>query len=426
MKKSLLIIVLLLIAGGIAYFLVSKSRNGKELAVIIGQASVGDITSVVTSTGKIYPETEVKISSEVAGEIIELPVTDGQKVKKGDLVVSVDPEILATQVKQQDAALAASKATSHQAYAQMLQAELNLKRLKSLFEKGFATQDQVDESSTVYEVAKASHAASLSRIQQQEMQLEEAQNRLSKASTYAPIDGSITVVHLELGDRVVGTGQFSGTEILRIADLNRMEVRVDVSEADIVNVKIDDLAEVEIDAIPDQKFLGKVTEIANSASTSGSGSQEQLTTFEVKVRLLEPTEAIRPGMTATADIQTQSVKDVVRVPLQSVTVRSRAQVAEQLGEAGRQKDKDSPKEKTGRNTKGDNLQRVVFLVRDDKVILTPVETGIADNRWIEIKSGVAADDPIVTGGYRVLTRELTHDATVKVEEAKKTKGPSRW
>lgn len=426
MKKAIILIIVLLAIGGIAYFAIAGSSKSKGITVTVEKATRGDITSVVTSTGKIYPETEVKISSEVTGEIIELPVADGQLVKKGDLVVSVDPEILATQVKQEEASLAASRSTSLQAYAQMLQTELNLKRTESLFAKGFATQDQVDEARTAHEVARASHAASVSRIEQQSMQLEEAKNRLSKASTFSPIDGTITVLNLELGDRVVGVGQFSGTEILRIADLNRMEVRVDVSEADIVNVKIGDQAEVEIDAIPNEKFAGQVTEIANSASTSSSGSQDQLTTFEVKVRLLEPSASIRPGMTATADIKTQTVTDVVKVPLQSVSVRSKEQVREQLEEDAPEGEPIETGVPAGEGTQArdqkkkerDNLERIVFIVRDNKAILTRVKTGIADNRWIEIKEGVNADDSIVTGGYRVLTRELTHDASVIIEDPK--------
>lgn len=428
MKKLLILIIVLAIIGGGGFVAMKGKGGAKVTSVTAEKATVGDITSVVTSTGKIYPETEVKISSEVSGEIIELPVVDGQAVKKGDLLMRVDPEILEAQVKQQEAALAASRANAQQAYAQMLQAELNLKRTENLFSKGFATQDQVDEARTSHEVAKASHAASLSRIEQQQMQLEEAQKALSKSATFAPIDGTITVLSSELGDRVVGTGQYAGTEVLRIADLDMMEVRVDVSEADIVNVKIGDEAEIEIDAIPDTKFEGVVTEIANSASTSNSGSQDQLTTFEVKVRLLEPSTAIRPGMTATADIKTQTVTEVVRVPLQAVTVRSREQVREQLGEeAPEDEAAPAPEQPVGEGSRSrdqdkrerDNLQRVVFVVRDGKVLLHRVETGIADNKWIEIKEGVSGGDEIVTGGYRVLTRELKHDMAVTVEEKKR-------
>jgi HlyD family secretion protein len=419
MKKLLwIILIIVVLLGGFALF---GPKKAETTAVTVAKATQGDITSIVTATGKIFPEIEVKISSEVAGEIVELPVNDGDEVKRGDVLVRVNPDTLEAQVSQQEAALAASRANSAEATAQLAQAELDLRRLESLFDKGFATQEQVDTARTAFEVRKASKTATEARIQQQEMLLKEASDTLAKATTFAPIDGTITVVNSELGDRVVGTGQFEGTEIMRIANLENMEVRVDVSEADIVDVAIGDTAKVEIDAIPDTEFEGVVTEIANSAATENGNSQDQLTTFQVKVKLVNPSDQIRPGMTATADIETKTVTDVVRVPLQSVTVRPKDEVARQLGEEAK-KPEGPPAE--GANGDGpprgrrDNLQRVVFVHEGDKVRLVRVETGIADNRWIEIKSGVSADQEVVTGSYRVLSRELEHDMTVTVEEAK--------
>lgn len=427
MKKFLIIllpIVLLALVAG--YFL--KGKKEIETTVTTAQVMEGDITSIVTATGKIFPETEVRISSGVAGEIIQLPVKEGMLVERGDLLVRVNTDTLDAQAAQQEAALRATESTSHQAYAQMLQAGLNLKRTKSLFDKGFATQDQVDESSTAFEVAKASHSATISRMEQQEMQLKEATDSLAEATTYAPIAGTITILSSELGDRVVGTGQFEGTEIMRIADLDKMEVQVDVSEADIVEVKIGDAADVEIDALPDQVFAGKVTEIGNSADTSGQRSQDQLTTFRVKVKLLETTPQIRPGMTATADIKTKTVANVIRIPIQAVTVRAKVDVRRQLGEEEPDEDlADDMPENASKDNKErrrrDNLQRLVFRVVDGKAQLTRVETGIADSRWIEISSGLSVDDVIVTGSYRVLARELEHDQVVIVED--KGNGPKR-
>ncbi|MDQ8198467.1 efflux RND transporter periplasmic adaptor subunit [Pelagicoccus enzymogenes] len=421
MKKRYWISALVLIGLGIAG--ASKFKKGDQTTeVTVEKAKVGDITSLVTATGKVFPETEVTISSEVAGEIIELPVSDGQLVEKGDLLVSVNPDRLEAQVLQQEAALRASKSNSSESKARMLQAELDLKRQRNLFEKGFATQEQLDEAETNLEISQASYQATLSRIEQQEMQLKEARDSLAKASTFAPISGTITSLTSELGDRVVGTGQFEGTEIMRVADLSQMEIRVDVSESDIVQVKIGDPATIEIEALPNEEYKGEVTEIANSA-TGGQNSSDQLTTFLVKVRLLDPSAKIRPGMTATADIKTQTVKGVVKIPLQAVTVRSKDEVAKQLGE-----EQEAEKEET--STKGpdgesnsrrrDNLERVVFLYNDDNTVtLVRVETGLADNRSIEIKSGVSDGQQIVTGGYRVLTRELENGKTVKIAENKK-------
>lgn len=439
-KLKLIIIAVILIAV-IGAVIVMKARSkppGTE--VTIGESIRGDITSVVTATGKIYPEIEVKISSEVAGEIINLPVADGMLVEKGTMLVRVNPDTLEAQVKQQEAAFSASKANAAQAKAQLLQAKLDLKRTESLFEKGFATQDELDQGKTGLEISKAQHEASVYRIKQQEMQLKEASDELSKATTFAPIYGTITALNSEIGDRVVGTGQFAGTEIMRLADLRNMEVRVDVSEAEIVEVNIGDKADIEIDALPDEKFKGTVTEIANSAKTSGSGSQEQLTTFQVKVKLDIADDRYRPGMTATADIKTETVTETVLVPLQSVTVRQKSEVERQLkpkdeegkkDENGEEKpaSEEQDKKETGAKHGSDkdrknSLQRVVFKVVDGKAILTPVETGIADSKNIEITSGLEDGEKIVTGSYGVLTRVLEHDSDV-IEKTfgKPGKGP---
>lgn len=423
MKKRYWISAIILIGAGAAFAL--KLNKGEELTeVTVEKAQRGDITSVVTATGKVHPEVEVTISSEVAGEIIELGVKDGQRVEKGDLLVRVNPDRLEAQVLQQEAALRASKANASEAKARLLQAELDLKRQKNLFEKGFATQEQLDDAETSLEISQASHQATLSRIEQQEMQLKEARDSLAKATTYAPIAGTITSLSSEIGDRVVGTGQFAGTEIMRVADLSQMEIRVDVSESDIVQVKIGDPATIEIEALPDDEFEGEVSEIANSAAEESNSSSGELTTFQVKVRLLEPDQRIRPGMTATADIATQTVTNVVKIPLQAVTVRSKDEVARQLkedpkaDEAKAPNNQDRPNGKNAR--KRDALERVVFLYKDDSTVeLVRVETGLADNRSIEIKSGLDEGQQIVTGGYRVLTRELENGKTVKIAEKKK-------
>ncbi len=419
LKWIIIIVIILGIAGFITYKEMNKKPEGIE--VTTGKSSRGDITSIVTATGKIFPEVEVKITSEVSGEIIQLPVVDGMGVGKGDLLVAVNPEILEARVKQQEASLSAQKASAAEARAQLLKAELDLKRTQSLFDQGFATQDELDRDSTNLEISKARLEAANYRIEQSEMQLQETQENLDNASTYAPMDGTITALNLEIGDRVSGTGQFSqGTEIMRVADLTTMEVRVDVSEAEIVDVKVGDLAEIEIDALPDETFNGTVTEIANSARTNRN-NQEQLTTFQVKVRLDDPDSRYRPGMTATADIKTKTVEDAILVPLQAVTVRPKSEVRKQLkSENGENEDSEEDKEEEpeeNNNNNGeperDELQRLVFIVKDGKSIMTLVETGIADKRNIEITDGLEADTKIVTGSYGVLTRRLRHNSDIQ-------------
>jgi HlyD family secretion protein len=415
LKRSNLIIlaVFVVIAAAIAIIGLKSGREGIEVSV--KKVTRGDITSVVTATGKVQPEVEVVISSEVPGEIIELAVKDGDFINKGDLLVRVNPDTLEAQVKQQEAALAATRASSAQRRAELLQAELDLARIGDLFEKGFVTQDELDQSRTRVEVSRAALEAATYQIERQEMQLREASDKLAKASIFSPITGTVTRLNSEIGDRVVGTGQFAGTEILRVADLNNMEVRVEVSEADIVNVAIDGFTRIEIDAYSKEKFTGRVTEIANSARTTNERSQEQLTTFEVRVRLDASGQKLRPGMTATADIETDTVTDVVKVPIGSVVVRPAREVE------GKKKSEDHEEEPADDGDRSDRQEerdketrvRVVFVVEGDKAVLRKVETGIADRDHLEITTGVEEGEEVVTGSYRALTRELKDGSEIQ-------------
>lgn len=394
-------------------------RQGEDgIEVTLETVERGDITSIVTATGRVQPEVEVVISSEVPGEIIALPVRDGDRVERGDLLARINPDTLEAQVKQQEAALAATQASSAQRRAEMLQAKLDLQRARDLFQRGFATQEELDQASTRLKVARAALESANFQIQRQEMQLKEANDLLAKASLYAPVSGTVVRLSSELGDRVVGTGQFAGTAIMRIADLSNMEVQVDVSEADIINVEIGQQALVEVDALPDTEIRGTVTEIANSAATSGDRSQEQLTTFAVRIRLKDAGQRLRPGMTATADIETETVTDVVRAPLGSVVVRPRREV-EGRPEGEGPESTDTEKEETAdrgpnrRNgEKKDDRVRVVFVAEDGKAVLRQVETGIADRDFIEIRSGLEAGESIITGSYRALTRELKDGSAI--------------
>jgi HlyD family secretion protein len=420
-RRNLIILAVFLVLAAVGIGFGVKSGD-KGIEVTVKKVKRGDLTSLVTATGKVQPEVEVVISSEVPGEIIELPIKDGDFVEKGDLLVRVNPDTLEAQVKQQEAALAATRASSAQRKAEMLQAQLDLKRAADLFEKGFVTEDELDQTSTRLEVSRAAHEAATHQIERQEMQLREASDKLAKASIYSPITGTITKLNSEIGDRVVGTGQFAGTEIMRVADLNNMEVRVEVSEADIINVAIDDFSKVEIDAYSKEEFSGIVTEIANSAVTSNARSQEQLTTFQVRIRLDDSEQQLRPGMTATADIETDTVTDVVKIPIGSVVVRPKRELPKAEGDNGN----DEPSEETTEeddsddsSKKKENRVRVVFVADGDKAKLVQVETGIADRDNIEIKSGLEADTEIITGSYRALTRELKHDSDIRRRKAEK-------
>lgn len=433
-KSSLKIWIFLIILIGIIGAIVVVGGRGKEagLEVTFDEVSRGDITASVSATGNIQPTVIVSISSEVAGEIIELPVRDGDRVAKGDLLVRVNPDTLDAQVKQQEASLAARKASAAQARAQMLQAELDLRRLQDLFGKGVATQEQVDVALTTLEVRKSSHEAALHEISRQEMLLREASDQLAKASTFSPIDGQIVALEAELGDRVVGTGQFAGTTIMRVANLDEMEVQVDVPEGSIADIEIGDLAKVEIDAFPKTKFTGKVHEIANSAATAND-----ITTFQVRITLDANEAALRPGMTATADIETQTVTDALKVPLGAVVVRPTrevnrilrernnegkpAETAEKPKESKSSGDPERPRgprggEGRGDRNSGDNRTSIVFVVKDSHAELRKVETGIADMDFIEIKNGLEPDETIVSGPYSALARELEDGSAIRERE----------
>ena len=405
------------------------------IEVSVEEAERRSITSVVSATGRIYPEIEVKISSEVAGEIIELPVVEGQLVKKGDLLVKVDPDRVETQVSQRRVSIRSAKSRALEAKAQLLQAELDLGRVQELSAKGFASEKELEDAKTLLEIRRTQEQSALLEIERSNSLLDEALELLSKTVTFAPMDGTISKLDSELGERVVGTGQFAGTEIMRVADLTNIEVRIEVSETDIINVKIEDKAVVEVDAMADVEFDGYVTEISSSAANVRQNN-DQLTTFEVRIKLLEPSPKLRPGMTATADIETETVDEAISVPMQSVTVRKKDNVKKALsGEVVDKKEiakkdnkKDAGKDQRAPNNQSreekrnakEDLQRIVFVVQDGKSIMREVKTGIADNTYIVITEGVDVGESVVSGSYRAITRDLDHEKAVSIKEDDET------
>ncbi len=421
-KKLILFLILFIVAAGTGVLLSTKKKE-EVIEVTTEEAERRTVTSVVSATGRIFPEVEVKISSEVAGEIIELPVVEGQKVKKGELLVKVDPDRYETQVTQRRVSINTAKSRSLEAKAQRLQAEQDLRRVEELFVKGFASEKEREDAMTLLEIRKTQEESALLEIERANSILEEALEQLSKTVTFAPMDGTISKLDSELGERVVGTGQFAGTEIMRVADLTNIEVRIEVSETDIVNVKIGDKSIVEGDAIADEKFEGHVTEISSSAANVRQNN-DQLTTFEVRIKLTEPSSKLRPGMTATADIETETVEDAITVPMQSVTVRKKDVIKKELDPNAKEDEEEEPKEadiadhqqKDEKESKED-LQRIVFVVIDGKTVLREVKTGITDNSYIVVEEGVAAGETVVSGSYRAITRQLKHNMAVTTKKS---------
>jgi HlyD family secretion protein len=415
------------------FSIVQSKKGGKPIAVTVEKAAIRTITQIVSATGKVYPEMEVKLSPEVSGEIVELPVKEGDVVKRGQLLFKINPQLSRTQVEQAQAALSAAKAASLRAKAEQLRTAEEYRRAEQLFAQKLISETEYLAAKTNAEIAKANAEAALFDVERLQSQLKQAREQLSRTVVTSPINGTVTVLSAKLGERVVGSIQMAGTEILRVADLSVMEMRVDVNENDIVNVKLGDTARITIDAYPNRKFTGIVREIANAAKTKGLGTQEEVTNFEVKIRILDHNGLLRPGMSGNADIETFTVKDVLSVPIQSVTVRvlENSMTAEELAQKRAQllKQTDGDVELINEKIKQQQekadrakLVRVVFVRQGNIVRMVPVETGIADNTYIEIKKGnLKAGDEVVSGSYRAISRELKDSSIVVISEFETTK-----
>src|SRR3954447_22733081 len=420
--------VLLLVIG-----LFVAGKREKPIPVTTEKAARRTILQTVSATGKIQPETEVKISPEVAGEIIELPVEDGMQVKKGDLLLKIKPDSYKALLEQQEAAISAAKATNLQQRATMLKTEQDIKRAEDMFAKKAISTQEFNAAEAARDVAKNTYESSLHDIERAQAASSQARDQLSKTTVYSPIDGTITILNSKLGERIVATGQFAGTEVMRVADLNHMEARVDVNENDVVNVKVGDKAKIKIDAYGDRRFRGTVYQIANTGKTTGPGTQEEVTNFQVKVRIEDHDVTLKPALSCTADIETNMVNDVVAVPMQAVTIRtgnsnlSPEEIEKKKQKAAMRDKSDNSadltnerQEKAAQKEEREKLSKVVFLKKGGKAQLAKVTTGIADDTYMEIKSGVQPGDEVISGSYSAISRKLKDGAKVEIEkEAKK-------
>ncbi len=422
------IIAVLAIAGG-------KARGTRPITVTTEKAVVKTLTQLVSATGRVQPEVEVKISGEVAGEIIELPIVEGQEVKQGDLLARIKPDYYQAMVEQQQAVVAAARAALLQGEAQAEKAELDFVQTETLRQRGLVSETEYNAGRSAVRVARANVEAARANLLGAQSALSQAEDRLSKTTILSPRDGTVSVLNSKLGERVVATGQFSGTEILRVADLEKMEVRVNVNENDVINVKIGDKARVRVDAFQGREVLGTVREIANTARTAGAATQDEVTNFEVRISVREPAMQLRPGMSATADIMTKTVEHAVAVPIQSVTTRVREtnQTQEQL-QAEREREKaerqgagaaiavsDAQRREQERLDR-DRLQRVVFVRQGDKVVQRGVETGILDHTHIEVTAGLQEGEEVVSGSYGAITRDLKDGSKILVSTKPGTEG----
>lgn len=428
----------------IVVVIIFKVVKGEEpTEVTTEKAETRNIIETVSANGKIQPEAELKITSDVSGEVVEMYVKEGEQVTKGKLLCRIKPDIYESARERVGATVNSSKANLKTTVAQLAQAQANLAqadaayaRNKKLFDQNVISQQEMDVSKAAYESAKANVAGLMETInaadfnvKSMEASLREANSNLDKTYIYAPVDGTVSKLNVEKGERVVGVQGLQGTEILRLANLNEMEASVEVNENDIIRIHKNDTAIIEVDAYTGKKFKGIVTEVANSANTTGI-SVDQVTNFVVKVRMLRESyldlvtndnpAPFRPGMSASVEIQTMRAKNIVTVPIPAVTTRSgdTTKTKNQFGDEEQSVVvKDEKEEKL--NKKKEEIKECVFVNRNGVAKMVYVTTGIQDNDYIEIKKGIAVGDEIISGPYGAVSKFLKDGAKIKVVDKDK-------
>ncbi|RPI04259.1 MAG: efflux RND transporter periplasmic adaptor subunit [Ignavibacteriae bacterium] len=396
-KKKIIIFSIIgavVIVLGVLVFL--GSRRETIISVQTEKAERRTITQIVSATGKIQPEIQVKINAEVSGEIITLPVREGQRVTKGQLLVRIKPDAYQAQYE-------SAQANVEMANASLSKAEAEYKRAKDLYAKKLISDSEMD-------IAKAGYLSSKAAFDQASAASKQARDTFSKTTIYSPMAGVVSQLISELGERVSGSTFTQGTEIMTIADLSSMEARVDVGENDVVMVQKGDTARIEVDSYKDRKFIGVVTQIANTAKSTGVGTQDAVTNFEVRIRVSTPEGVqFRPGMSMAADIETETHTNVLTVPIQSVTVR-----------IPKKEMKEEPKEGeaqliAGKKKEEDKLEEVVFVVKDGVAKTLPVKRSISNDTYVEVKGDGLEGQEVVSGPFKAINRDLELDSKVKVD-----------
>ena len=433
-KKTWIIIVVVLLVI-LVIFAINKGKGSRGISVTVEEAKLDDLIETVSANGKIEPAQDVIISPYISGEVVELYVKEGDEVEAGDLLAKIDPEIYISaheraqaNLNSQQAGLANAKARLAQSEASYKNTKISFERNTSLWEQNVISQADYDASQANYEVAKAEVEAARQTVASAEYAinsakatLREAKDNLTKTTVTAPNAGTVSRLNVEKGERVAGASQFSaGTEIMRIANLQNMEVNVEVNENDIVRVSLYDTCIIEVDAYLNDEFRGVVTEIATSANTTGV-SAEQVTNFDVKIRILpesyanlipedDPTYSpLRPGMSATVEIQTEYAHNVLVVPIGAVTTR-----ADTAMDTSNENTTDKTSEKTGKK----EFKEVVFIYNDGIAKMVEVEIGIQDNTNIEIRKGLEEGDEVVTGPYSLISKTLKEGDELKKVDRK--------
>ena len=445
-KKIVIIAGIVLFVILIVVVIIVKNQRNEGTKVTAEKVAKRTIIQTVSANGKIQPEKDIKISPYISGEVVELMVKEGAQVKAGDLLAKIDPEIYISAYDQSNAALNSQKANEANARARLAQtkaqfenAKQTFDRQQKLFKQNVISQAEFDQAKSSYEVAKAQVEASEQDINASEFQvksseagMKRAKEDLARTAIFAPNDGTVSKLSVEKGERVTGASQFSsGTEIMRIANLNEMEAQVEVNENDIVRVKLGDTALIEADAYLNRKFKGIVTEIATSANSTGT-SVDQVTNFNVKIHILKDSykdlldpvrpdfSPFRPGMTTTVEIQTETAKDVLSIPIQAVTTRVAKDSLDKYNAKNvtEKTDGDDKMEIVGSMKKTGEIQECVFVLENGTAKKVNVKSGIQDNTYIQILSGLKQGQEIISGPYSAISKNLKDKDKVKKVDKK--------
>jgi HlyD family secretion protein len=412
MKKKLIIgvpIILVLVIAG----LTMATRDGGVDGVAVEIENVGrrQVVQTVTATGKVQPMIQVNISADVSAKITRLEVEEGEWIEEGTLLVELDRERYLAAVESAQANLSAAKANANLARENMVKAEKDYVRTKELFDRNLESQAVLDTVYAAAEVEKARYQSVLDQGEQAKAALRQAKDDLAKTTIFAPMAGTVSKLNKEIGEIALGS-QFQEDVIMEISNLEGMEALVDIDENDIVSVSIGDEAEIEIDALPDVKLKGRVTEIANSAKSYGAGTTDEKTEFEVKVAIIDPVPELRPGMTASAEIVTEVCEDCLSVPIQSVAVRT-------LEQLGADDSEGAEGEEPRFSPDSEGFVEIVWVVADGRAEARQVKTGIQSDTHIEVLNGLGDDDEVVIGNYRAISRDLEDGSMVTVGDEQK-------
>ncbi len=412
-NRRIIIALLIAVIGAIVWGKYFR-KTEELLAVDTAKVARRDLIETVLASGRVQPVTQVAINPEVAGEIIELPVKEGQSVKKGDLLVHIRPDNYVAVKNSAEATHLSALAGNQQAREELAKAEADFKRNEELFKGKLIAENVFTDFKTALAVSRLRVQSSEHQANQARFALAQAEADLTKTTIVAPIDGTVIKLKSQLGERVLGTSFNMGTEIMTIARLDEMEARVDIGEVDIVLIREDESVQLEVDPFKNKKFKGVVSAVANaskgssqSQSNTSSSQQQEAPKFEVKIRILDK-EAFRPGMSVSAEIETRSRQNVIAVPIQSVTTR--------LPKPGT-----APATPAGKSSGPIKPVEVVFIREGDHVKMVPVKTGISDSDYFEIVEGLSEGQEIITGGYKAISKDLEDGKKVKFNGDKKGK-----